>query len=89
MFPLALTVRAVSLGLFMAAMKTLAAGQTALPPRPAVAEADALVRIARQIELMAGRWDRWQGRVVGVWGGARDRPPRGHALDLPDRCAPR
>jgi uncharacterized membrane protein YccC len=36
------------------AMRALAAGDTALPPRPTVAEADSLVRIARQIELMAG-----------------------------------
>ncbi len=37
-----------------AAMRALAAGETTLPPRPDVAEADSLVRIARQIELMAG-----------------------------------
>jgi uncharacterized membrane protein YccC len=36
------------------AMRALAAEETTLPPRPAVAEADSLVRIARQIELMAG-----------------------------------
>jgi uncharacterized membrane protein YccC len=36
------------------AMRALAAGQTALQPRPAVAEADSLVRIARQVELMDG-----------------------------------
>ncbi len=36
------------------AMRTLAAGETALQPRPVVAEADSLVRVARQIELMAG-----------------------------------
>jgi len=36
------------------AMRTLAAGETVVPPRPGVAEADSLVRIARQIELMAG-----------------------------------
>ncbi len=36
------------------AMRALAAGETELPPRPAVAEADSLVRVARQIELMAG-----------------------------------
>jgi uncharacterized membrane protein YccC len=36
------------------AIRALAAGETALPPRPVVAAADSLVRIARQIELMAG-----------------------------------
>ncbi len=36
------------------AMRALAAGETELKPRPAVTEADSLVRIARQIELMAG-----------------------------------
>jgi len=36
------------------ALRALAAGQTVLPPRPAVAAADSLVRAARQIELMAG-----------------------------------
>ena len=39
------------------AMRALAAGQTVLPPRPGVAEADSLVRVARQIELMAGEID--------------------------------
>jgi uncharacterized membrane protein YccC len=34
--------------------RALAAGETALPPRPATAEVDSLVRIARQAELMAG-----------------------------------
>jgi uncharacterized membrane protein YccC len=36
------------------ATRALAVGETTLPPRPSVAEADPLVRIARQIELMAG-----------------------------------
>ncbi len=36
------------------AMRALAAGETVLKPRPAVTEVDSLVRIARQIELMAG-----------------------------------
>jgi hypothetical protein len=35
-------------------MRALAAGETVLKPRPAVTEVDSLVRIARQIELMAG-----------------------------------
>lgn len=43
------------------AMRALAAGETALLPRPEIAEADSLVRIARQIELMAGA----MGRLVG------------------------
>ncbi|MGA3401775.1 MAG: FUSC family protein [Acetobacteraceae bacterium] len=43
------------------AMRALAAGETALPPRPAVPEADSLVRIARQIELMAGAMARMAG----------------------------
>jgi hypothetical protein len=43
------------------AMRALAAGQTALPPRPDVPEADSLVRIARQIELMAGAMARMAG----------------------------
>ena len=36
------------------AMHTLAAGTTTLPARPATAGSDAIMRIARQIELMAG-----------------------------------
>ncbi len=40
------------------AMRALAAGQTALQPRPVVIEADSPVRIARQIELMAGAMER-------------------------------
>jgi uncharacterized membrane protein YccC len=43
------------------AMRALAAGQTALQPRPAVIEADSPVRIARQIELMAGAMQRLVG----------------------------
>ena len=43
------------------AMRALAAGETALPPRPDVPEADLLVRIARQIELMAGAMARLAG----------------------------
>jgi uncharacterized membrane protein YccC len=43
------------------AMRVLAAGETALPPRPVVAEADSPVRIARQIELMAGAMERLAG----------------------------
>ncbi len=43
------------------AMRMLAAGETALPPRPEVAEADSPVRIARQIELMAGAMGRMAG----------------------------
>jgi uncharacterized membrane protein YccC len=42
-------------------MRALAAGETTLPLRPAVAEADSLVRIARQVELMAGA----MARLVG------------------------
>jgi hypothetical protein len=42
-------------------MRVLAAGETALPPRPVVAEADSPVRIARQIELMAGAMERLAG----------------------------
>ncbi len=34
-------------------MRALAAGETTLPPRPEVPEADSVVRVARQIELMA------------------------------------
>jgi uncharacterized membrane protein YccC len=36
------------------AMRALAAGQHVLPARPAIADTDAIRRIARQIELMAG-----------------------------------
>lgn len=36
------------------AMRALAAGQTGLTPRPDTVAADAVRRIARQIELMAG-----------------------------------
>lgn len=36
------------------AMRTLAAGSTVLPSRPGAAASDAVMRIARQIELMAG-----------------------------------
>jgi hypothetical protein len=43
------------------AMRVLAAGETALPPRPVVAAADSPVRIARQIELMAGAMERLAG----------------------------
>jgi uncharacterized membrane protein YccC len=43
------------------AMRALAAGETAMPPRPDVAEADSPVRIARQIELMAGAMVRMAG----------------------------
>jgi uncharacterized membrane protein YccC len=43
------------------AMRALAAGETALPPRPEVPEADSPVRIARQIELMAGAMARLAG----------------------------
>ncbi len=43
------------------AMRALAAGDTALRPRPATKEADSLVRIARQIELMAGALERLGG----------------------------
>jgi len=43
------------------AMRALAAGETALPPRPDVAAADPPVRIARQIELMAGAMARMAG----------------------------
>jgi uncharacterized membrane protein YccC len=39
-------------------MRRLAAGGTVLPPRPDAAQADALARIARQIELMAGAMER-------------------------------
>ncbi len=39
-------------------LRALASGSTTLLPRPAGAEADALVRIARQIELMAGAMQR-------------------------------
>jgi hypothetical protein len=40
------------------AMRALAEGDTALPQRPATVEVDSLVRIARQIELMAGAMTR-------------------------------
>ncbi len=40
------------------AMRRLAAGETSLPPRPAVPGSDALMRIARQVELMAGALER-------------------------------
>jgi uncharacterized membrane protein YccC len=43
------------------AMRSLAAGETVLRLRPVVAEIDALVRIARQIELMAGAMVRLVG----------------------------
>ena len=43
------------------AMRALAAGVTTLPPRPDVPEADSPVRIARQIELMAGAMARLAG----------------------------
>jgi hypothetical protein len=36
------------------AMRALADGETALPPRPVTAASDAVGRIVRQIELMAG-----------------------------------
>ncbi len=42
-------------------MQALANGETMLPPRPATAEVDSLVRIARQIELMAGAMTRLLG----------------------------
>ncbi|HEY2619083.1 MAG TPA: FUSC family protein [Acetobacteraceae bacterium] len=40
------------------AMRALAAGETSLPPRPATGEADSLLRVARQIELMGGAMGR-------------------------------
>ena len=40
------------------ALHALAAGETALKPRPAAAGVDALARVARQIELMAGAMTR-------------------------------
>lgn len=43
------------------AMGALAAGETALKPRPVTVEIDSLVRIARQIELMAGALTRLAG----------------------------
>ena len=43
--------------------RALAAGKTVLKPRPMVAEADSLVRIARQIELMAGAMERLVGET--------------------------
>jgi hypothetical protein len=42
-------------------MRALAAGDIALKPRPATREVDSLVRIARQIELMAGALERLDG----------------------------
>jgi hypothetical protein len=39
-------------------MRRLAAGKTALDPRPGGTDVDALGRIARQIELMAGAMGR-------------------------------
>jgi hypothetical protein len=43
------------------AMPALAAAETVLKPRPATNEVDSLVRIARQIELMAGALERLGG----------------------------
>ncbi len=43
------------------AMRALAAGDITLKPRPATREVDSLVRIARQIELMAGALERLDG----------------------------
>ena len=43
------------------AMRALAEGQTALPPRPEVGDADAVRRLARQTELIAGA----MGRLAG------------------------
>jgi uncharacterized membrane protein YccC len=40
------------------AMRSLAAGQTDLPPRPGTMDADAPRRLARQVELMAGAMER-------------------------------
>jgi uncharacterized membrane protein YccC len=42
-------------------MRALAAGDNRLPPRPVAPEADSLVRIARQIELIAGATPRLVG----------------------------
>lgn len=39
-------------------MAAVAAGITSLPPRPATPEVDSLVRVARQVELMAGAMGR-------------------------------
>ncbi|HME21225.1 MAG TPA: FUSC family protein [Acetobacteraceae bacterium] len=39
-------------------MRALAAGETSLPPRPTTGEADSLLRVARQIELMGGAMGR-------------------------------
>lgn len=39
-------------------MRDLGAGRAVVPPRPDVAQADALVRVARQVELMAGAMER-------------------------------
>jgi uncharacterized membrane protein YccC len=41
--------------------RLLAAGQTGLPPRPETGEADAIRRLARQIELIAGAMGRLPG----------------------------
>jgi len=38
----------------VASMRALAAGEASLPPRPALPAGDAVARVARQIELMAG-----------------------------------
>jgi hypothetical protein len=39
-------------------MRLLSSGQTDLPPRPPATDSDTLVRLARQIELMAGAMGR-------------------------------
>jgi uncharacterized membrane protein YccC len=44
------------------ALRSLAAGQTELPPRPDAVVSDAVRRFARQIELMAGAMPRLAGR---------------------------
>ena len=43
------------------AMRSLAEGQIDLPPRPKIGDADALRRLARQIELIAGAMGRLEG----------------------------
>ncbi|HEY8290314.1 MAG TPA: FUSC family protein, partial [Acetobacteraceae bacterium] len=43
------------------ALRGLSEGKTAIAPRPAVEQADTLVRIARQIELMGGAMERLEG----------------------------
>jgi uncharacterized membrane protein YccC len=43
------------------AMRALAEGRTALPPRPEIGDADALRRLARQTELIAGALARLEG----------------------------